>query len=261
MNTIFDYFKDRPIKSIYDLCNEFILYNLIVSIEPNLKKVELVHDSDYKIKYENFSKIIEAISNYLIHSPERVYFTSNADFSICLKIDSIIKCDKDQAILLGEMILFLSSISKNRESFEKLDQCTTQSLSLYISIQEKYTTKFSGEDSKSIDYNVNGDENDLDNGEHDNENDNINASILCEKLKKEIKDKNKTILQLQSNYEELENKYNSSSQELARIKDMNDTEYTAKEDLINQQILNNSLKNEIKELKLIKRKNKIIKFI
>ena len=252
MNTIFDYFKDRPIKSIYDLCNEFILYNLIVSIEPNLKKVELVHDSDYKIKYENFSKIIEAISNYLIHSPERVYFTSNADFSICLKIDSIIKCDKDQAILLGEMILFLSSISKNRESFEKLDQCTTQSLSLYISIQEKYTTKFSGEDSKSIDYNVNGDENDLDNGEHDNENDNINASILCEKLKKEIKDKNKTILQLQSNYEELENKYNSSSQELARIKYMNDTEYTAKEDLINQQILNNSLKNEIKELKLTK---------
>ena len=252
MNTIFDYFKDRPIKSIYDLCNEFILYNLIVSIEPNLKKVELVHDSDYKIKYENFSKIIEAISNYLIHSPERVYFTSNADFSICLKIDSIIKCDKDQAILLGEMILFLSSISKNRESFEKLDQCTTQSLSLYISIQEKYTTKFSGEDSKSIDYNVNGDENDLDNGEHDNENDNINASILCEKLKKEIKDKNKTILQLQSNYEELENKYNSSSQELARIKYMNDTEYTAKEDLINQQILNNSLKNEIKELKITK---------
>ena len=252
MNTIFDYFKDRPIKSIYDLCNEFILYNLIVSIEPNLKKVELVHDSDYKIKYENFSKIIEAISNYLIHSPERVYFTSNADFSICLKIDSIIKCDKDQAILLGEMILFLSSISKNRESFERLDQCTTQSLSLYISIQEKYTTKFSGEDSKSIDYNVNGDENDLNNGEPDNENDNINASILCEKLKKEIKDKNKTILQLQSNYEELENKYNSSSQELARIKYMNDTEYTAKEDLINQQILNNSLKNEIKELKITK---------
>ena len=252
MNTIFDYFKDRPIKSIYDLCNEFILYNLIVSIEPNLKKVELVHDSDYKIKYENFSKIIEAISNYLIHSPERVYFTSNADFSICLKIDSIIKCDKDQAILLGEMILFLSSISKNRESFEKLDQCTTQSLSLYISIQEKYTTKFSGENSQSIDYNVNGDENDLNNGEPDNENDNINASILCEKLKKEIKDKNKTILQLQSNYEELENKYNSSSQELARIKYMNDTEYTAKEDLINQQILNNSLKNEIKELKITK---------
>ena len=256
MNTIFDYFKDRPIKTIYDLCNEFILYNLILSIEPNLKKVELVHDTDYKIKYENFSKIIESLSNYLIHNPERIYFTSKADFSSHLKIDSILKCEKDQAILLGEMLLFLSSISKNRESFEKLELCTTQSLSLYISIQEKYTTKFSGEDSKSIDYNVNGDEDDLDNGEHDNthnnENDNIQASILCEKLKNEIKDKDKTILQLQSNYEELENKYNSCSQELSRLKDMNDTEYTAKEDLINQQILNDSLKNEIKELKLTK---------
>ena len=81
MNTIFDYFKEKPIKSIYDLCNEFILYNLIISIEPNIKKVELKQASDYKIKYENLSKIIETLSNYLIHSPERVYFTSNADFS------------------------------------------------------------------------------------------------------------------------------------------------------------------------------------
>ena len=263
MNTIFDYFKDKPIKTIYDLCNEFILYNLIISIEPNLKKVELNHASDYKIKYDNFSKIIESLSNYLIHSPERVYFTSDADFSSHLKIDDIIKCEKNQAILLGEMILFLSSISKNRESFEKLDLCSTQSLSLYISIQEKYTTKFNGEEnSKSIDYNINDNENEND-LVNDNENDlddnndnknynNIQASLLCEKLKKEIDDKNKAILKLQNNYDELENKYNLCNQELNQIKDINDTEYSAKEDLINQQILNNNLKNEIKELKITK---------
>ena len=54
----------------------------------------------------------------------------------------IVKCQKEQAILLGEMLLFLSSISKNKESFDKVDQCTNESLSLYVSIQEKYTTKF-----------------------------------------------------------------------------------------------------------------------
>ena len=177
MNTIFDYFKDKPIKSIYDLCNEFILYNLITSIEPNLAKVELNQATDYKIKYENFSKIIESLSNYLIHNPERVYFTSNADFASRLKIEEIIKCQKEQAILLGEMVLFLSSISKNRDSFEKLDSCTTQSLSLYISIQEKYTTKFKDEESKSIDYNNNGDENDLENNE--NEVENLLSTYLC----------------------------------------------------------------------------------
>ena len=145
MNTIFDYFKEKQITSIYDLCNEFTLYNLIISIEPNLKKVELIHGSDYKIKHDNFSKIIESISTYLIYSPEQVYFTSYADFTSSLKIDGIIKCQKNQAILLGEMILFLSSISKKRDSFEKLDKCSNASLSLYIAIQEKYSTKYNNE--------------------------------------------------------------------------------------------------------------------
>ena len=249
MNTIFDYFEKDSIKSIYDLCNEFTLYNLIISIEPNFKKIELNHGSDYKIKYNNFSKIIETFSNYLIHSPERVYFTTNADFATRLKIDSIIKCQKEQALLLGEMILFLSSISKNRDSFEKLDKCTNSSLTLYISIQEKYTTKFNGEENKSIDDN-NENDNDIDN--IDNAKDNIETVLLCEKLKKEIQDKNKVILQLQSNYDELENKYNTCSQELSQLKYISDTEYMAKEDLINQQILNNSLQNEIKELKITK---------
>ena len=249
MNTIFDYFENNPIKSIYDLCNEFTLYNLIISIEPNFKKIEINHGSDYKMKYSNFSKILEGLSNYLIHSPERVYFTTNADFATRLKIDSIIKCQKEQALLLGEMILFLSSISKNRDSFEKLDKCTNSSLTLYISIQEKYTTKFNGEENKSIDYN---NENDDEINKVDNINDTIETALLCEKLKKEIQDKNKVILQLQSNYDELENKYNSCSQELSHLKDITDNEYLVKEDLINQQILNNSLQNEIKELKFTK---------
>ena len=100
MNTIFDFFKEKPIKSIYDLCNEFTLQNLLLSIEPNLKKLDLKYGSDYNIKHDNFSKIIESISTYLTHSPECIHFTSNADFASSLKIDGIIKCQKDQAILL-----------------------------------------------------------------------------------------------------------------------------------------------------------------
>lgn len=173
MNTIFVYFKDNPIKNILDLCNEFTLQRLMLSIEPSLPKVELNHGSEYKIKHNNFSKIMESFSNYLTHNPDRIYFTPNADFISKIKIDGIIKCQKEQAILLGEMLLFLSSISKNKESFDKVDQCTNESLSLYVSIQEKYTTKFSeneglsGKASSESFYN--------------NENE---AALLCEKLKK-----------------------------------------------------------------------------
>ena len=241
MNTIFVYFKDNPIKNILDLCNEFTLQHLMLSIEPSLTKVELNHGSEYKIKHNNFSKIMESFSNYLTHNPDRIYFTPNADFISKIKIDGIIKCQKEQAILLGEMLLFLSSISKNKESFDKVDQCTNESLSLYVSIQEKYTTKFnenegfSGKASSDSFYN--------------NENE---AALLCEKLKKEVKDKNKAILQLQSNYDILEDKYNNCIQELSHLKDVTDNDFSAKEDLLNQQILNNSLKNEIKELQLAK---------
>ena len=246
MNTIFSYFKEKIIKSLYDLCNEFTLYQLMLSIEPNLKKIELEHGSDYSTKHKNFSKIIEILSNYITFHPDRVYFTPEADFASRLKIDGIIKCQKDQAILIGEMILFLSGISKNRESIERLDDCTDQSVMIYFNIQQKYSTKFNNDDEN--DENIEGEDNN--NKDKDIENQNIQITLLCDKLKNEIQDKNRTILELQSHYDELENKYNLNNKELTNLKNATDAEFLAKEDLINQQILNDSLNNEIKELKL-----------
>ena len=243
MNTIFSYFKEKIIKSLYDLCNEFTLYQLMLSIEPNLKKIELEHGSDYSTKHKNFSKIIEILSNYITFHPDRVYFTPEADFASRLKIDGIIKCQKDQAILIGEMILFLSGISKNRESIERLDDCTDQSVMIYFNIQQKYSTKFNNDDENIEDEGNN-------NKDKDIENQNIQITLLCDKLKNEIQDKNRTILELQSHYDELENKYNLNNKELTNLKNATDAEFLAKEDLINQQILNDSLNNEIKELKL-----------
>jgi chromosome segregation ATPase len=246
MNTIFSYFKEKIIKSLYDLCNEFTLYQLMLSIEPNLKKIELEHGSEYSTKHKNFSKIIEILSNYITFHPDRVYFTPEADFASRLKIDGIIKCQKDQAILIGEMILFLSGISKNRESIERLDDCTDQSVMIYFNIQQKYSTKFNNDDEN--DENIEGEDNN--NKDKDIENQNIQITLLCDKLKNEIQDKNRTILELQSHYDELENKYNLNNKELTNLKNATDAEFLAKEDLINQQILNDSLNNEIKELKL-----------
>ena len=246
MNTIFSYFKEKIIKSLYDLCNEFTLYQLMLSIEPNLKKIELEHGSDYSTKHKNFSKIIEILSNYITFHPDRVYFTPEADFASRLKIDGIIKCQKDQAILIGEMILFLSGISKNRESIERLDDCTDQSVMIYFNIQQKYSTKFNNDDEN--DENIEDEGNN--NKDKDIENQNIQITLLCDKLKNEIQDKNRTILELQSHYDELENKYNLNNKELTNLKNATDAEFLAKEDLINQQILNDSLNNEIKELKL-----------
>ena len=239
MNTIFSYFKEKPIKSIYDLCNEFTLYQLMLSIEPNLKKIELEHGTDYSTKHKNFSKILELLSNYIIFNPDRVYFTPEADFTSRLKIDGIIKFKKDQAILVGEMILFLSAISKNRESIDRLDDCSDQEVMVYFNIQQKYSTKFNNDD-----------ENDNDDINNDKENNNIQITILCDKLKREIQDKNHTILELQSIYDELENKYTESNKELTYLKSLANDDYIAKEDLINQQIKNDSLNNEIKELKI-----------
>ena len=136
------------------------------------------------------------------------------------------------------MILFLSAISKNRESINNLDDCNDQAVMIYFTIQQKYSTKYN-----------NNEENENEN-EDNNENSNIQMNLLCDKLKNEIEDKNRTILELQSHYDELENKYDLSNKELTNLKNMTDTEFFAKEDLINQQILNESLNNEIKELKL-----------
>ena len=243
MNTIFSFFKEKPIKTIYDLCNEFTLYQLMLSIEPNLKKIELEYGPDYTVKHKNFSKILEILSTYITFHPERVYFTPEADFPLHLKIDKIIKCQKDQAILLGEMVLFLSAISKNRDSINRIDDCSDEAVMIYFNIQQKYSTKFNNDDEN--------DENEENTETNkDLENQNLQISLLCDKLKSEIQDKNKTILELQAHYDELENKYTQNNKELTHLKNVTDAEFLAKEDLINQQILNDSLNNEIKELKL-----------
>ena len=85
MNTIFSFFKEKPIKSIYDLCNEFTLYQLMLSIEPNQKKIELEYGPDYTTKHRNFSKILEILSNYITFHTDRVYFTPETDFPLRLK--------------------------------------------------------------------------------------------------------------------------------------------------------------------------------
>ena len=243
MNTIFSFFKEKPIKTIYDLCNEFTLYQLMLSIEPNLKKIELEYGPDYTVKHKNFSKIIEILSTYITFHPERIYFTPEADFPLHLKIDKMIKCQKDQAILLGEMVLFLSAISKNRDSINRIDDCSDEAVMIYFNIQQKYSTKFNNDDEN--------DENEENTETNkDLENQNLQISLLCDKLKSEIQDKNKTILELQAHYDELENKYTQNNKELTHLKNVTDAEFLAKEDLINQQILNDSLNNEIKELKL-----------
>ena len=244
MNTIFSFFKEKPIKSIYDLCNEFTLYQLMSSIEPNLKKIELEYGPDYTIKHRNFSKILEILSTYITFHSDRVYFTPEADFPLRIKIDKIIKCEKEPAILLGEMVLFLSAISKNRDSINKIDDCSDEAVMIYFNILQKYSTKFNNEEENE--------ENDDNNNEinKDIENKNLQINLLNDKLKGEIQDKNKTILELQAHYDELENKFLQSNKELAHLKNVTDTEFLAKEELINQQILNDSLNNEIKELKL-----------
>ena len=242
MNQILDYCKENPINNLDDICNEFILKKLILSIEPTFGEINLNQGSDYAIRYDNFSIIKKAIKKYLSLNPERVNFTSNADFSNSLNEDKLIKKDKEQGILLGEMLLFLSSISSNKDSYERLENCDENSLSLYINIIEKYSKKYESED-----------ENDENNKEELTEEEKrLKEYLENERMKKELEEKKRMILDLQQKYEDIENKYNDCVLELANIKNNQETEFTAKEDLLDQRTINNSLRNEIKELRTTK---------
>ena len=236
MNSIFKLFQSNPIESIDELSNEVTIEKLLTSIEPNIGNINVTIDTDYGIRYGNFVSIIDTVMKYLLKHPKSTTFNSQTDFKSLLNINDIIQKDKNQLILLAEMIIFISSISSNRESLDNLENCDNDLIALYLNIKEKYTKQ--NEDYYST----------IDNNNEEGKNDENTLQQISD-LNKEIDNKNEKINNLIKLNNELDSKYKDAVLQIERLKENEENNSSLKEDLINEQAKNSTLTNELKELK------------
>ena len=236
MNSIFKLFQSNPIESIDELSNEVTIEKLLTSIEPNIGNINVTIDTDYGIRYGNFVSIIDTVMKYLLKHPKSTTFNSQTDFKSLLNINDIIQKDKNQLILLAEMIIFISSISSNKESLDNLENCDNDLIALYLNIKEKYTKQ-------TDDY--------YSTIENNNEEGKPDESTLQQisELNKEIDNKNEKINNLIKLNDELDCKYKDALMQIERAKENEENNSSLKEDLINEQAKNSTLTSELKELK------------
>ena len=236
MNSIFKIFQSKPIESINELSNEVTIEKLLTSIEPNIGDINVTLDTDYGIRYGNFVSIIDKVMKYLLKHPKSTTFNSKTDFKSILNINDILQKDKNQLILLAEMIIFISSISSNRESLDNLENCDNDLIALYLNIKEKYTKQ--NEDYYST----------IDNNNEEGKNDENTLQQISD-LNKEIDNKNEKINNLIKLNNELDSKYKDAVLQIERLKENEENNSSLKEDLMNEQVKNSNLTNELNELK------------
>ena len=235
MNSIFKMFQTNPIESINELSNAKTLEKLITSIEPNIESINITSENDYGLRYANFVSIIDSVMKYLLKHPNSTTFNSKADFKSMLNINDILQKDKNQLILLAEMVIFISSISSNKESLDNLENCDNDLIALYLNIKEKYTKQ--NDDYSNIENNI----------EEERIDQNIKQQI--EDLTKEIDDKNNKINNLIKLNNELDSKYKDALLQIESAKENEENNSNLKEDLMNEQTKNSTLTNELNELK------------
>ena len=141
-NSIFKYCQQNPFESIDDICDEFTLRDLLLSIEPKLDKVELSKDVDYGVRYGNFVALLNSVMKYISNHNDHESFSSLTDFKSQLNINDIIKNERKESLQLLEMVIFISGISSNKEHLDLLEGCNENCISLYLSITEKYMQKY-----------------------------------------------------------------------------------------------------------------------
>ena len=222
MKSIFSYFEN--IDNLEILTDEFNLRDIIYSIEPKIENIDLIKDNDFGIRYGNFQAIFNKINKYLSNHVEKNNFTEYVNFENYIDINNIINKDKKTIYLLCEILIFLSSISSNQESFEKLESCSESSISLYLSISNKYSEKYHDDETKN--------------------NNNINNNN--DELYKEIDEKNNQITTLQKNNTELEMKYKESLLQIKTLKENIENNRILSEELLNEKTKLSKIENEYK---------------
>lgn len=257
--------KPKGLKSLTELTNEKLLRKLIIEIEPNIEannnKIEITDDMSFGIRYANIVGIITAVENYKNRSSEKDRFTLNTNFKNLIIVNGLLKNDKDQLLLLSELLLFLSAISSKKDYYlDRLSEIDEMKIyNVFFQVIEKYLVIEKNDDT-------------------------INQSHLersyvfstqLNKVKEDyekqiasliqiIKDNESKVLSLQSKNETLEKNLNETElrlkdkeRELEMIKNTQNQNFKYQEQLFKDSITNSELTNQLhqKEIEINELKN------
>jgi hypothetical protein len=260
--------NSSPLKTLEELSNDSFLYSLIIEIEPTFENIFLnnlvLNLEDTEIKQSNLNFIINSLENYM-----KDKISNKKIFPYEISVDKIINKDLDELIKLSEMLIILTIISTNNNTFiEKMNQIEDNTINkLYYSLTKKYIS-FNPIDNikiKPVQINTSI----FDNEEENNSNNNTNEKII-ESLQNENEDLHRTIDNLCIEKQELQalvDKLNSTIKESQLDYNKLKEEYDIKEQNYSGIIMNNKtvieklnteLKNEIKYNQNIKEEKKLL---
>jgi hypothetical protein len=263
-----------------------LLRQLIIEIEPNIEelvgKIELSQDNSLGMRYSNIVTIINALQAYFEKSTEKYRFnTSKTDIKSVLKINELLKNDKSQLILLGEILLFLSTISSKVDYWiDKLGDNDEKLMNNYCSIADKYLqNRDSLEGHFNTNYNNYMTHRNSDTGLHqisglkkenekiqkkyeELENEKLELIKSLSEMQKEVQMCKEKLKISERNYIDLEFKYKDSIREIEIIKNSNKSNLLAQEELLQDTIRADTLKNQLQrkemEIEDIKKENAIL---
>ena len=268
LNNLILSLNSSPLKTLEELSNDSFLYSLIIEIEPTFENIFLnnlvLNLEDTEIKQSNLNFIINSLENY-----KKDKLSNKIIFPNKISVDKIINKDLDELIKLSEMLIILTIISTNKNTFiEKMNQIEDNTINkLYYSLTKKYISFNPIDNIKIKPTQIN--PSIFDNEEENNSNNNTNEKII-ESLQNENEDLHRTIDNLCIEKQELQalvDKLNLTIKESESDYNKLKEEYDIKEQnysgiIMNNKTviekLNNELKNEMKYNQNIKEEKKLL---
>ena len=268
LNSLIVSLNSSPLKTLEELSNDSFLYSLIIEIEPSFENIFLnnlvLNLEDTEIKQSNLNFIINSLENHM-----KDKLGNKKIFPYKISVDKIINKDLDELIKLSEMLIILTIISANKNTFiEKMNQIEDNTLNkLYYSLTKKYISFNPIDNIKIKPTQIN--PSIFDNEEENNSNNNTQEKII-ESLQNENEDLHRTIDNLCIEKQELQalvDKLNSTIKESELDYNKLKEEYDIKEQNYSGIIMNNKtvieklnteLKNEMKYNQNIKEEKKLL---
>ena len=211
--------------------------------------LELSKDESFGIRYANFTSIINAIDSYLSTHPDKdkILHTS---IQVFISINDILKQEQPQLLLLSELLIFICSISINKDTYiETVSELDTSLCELYFNIVEKYLLidpdRLSRSKSQILDKSVV-----ISNyvKKHDKEKSNL-LSIIKD-YEHKITQLSSAVSRLEKTKTDLELKLSDKEREIAMMKQNNMTTNKIRDELISSTLIHSELTSQIQEKNL-----------
>jgi len=201
------------------------------------------------MRYANFVSIMNTIEKYLENSPEKGRFVEySSELKYKIKINDFLKCDKDQLIIMAELLIFLSAISSKVDVFlDKLEVVEDKYIHLYCSISDKYLVNINDQTIK----------NNIDEYR-------TNRTSNIQKSNSDIKDYNKLLKNisdlerennslkehnniLEKKYSDLEIKHREALRDVEFLRNSNKKNMQVQEELLKDSMLTTQLKTQLSQ--------------